>query len=91
MWEAGNLAKVDELVIDDHVHHLTKGDARGPEGVKKLVSWAHSFLPDARLTIRESICEGDKVVAYFVISGTDQGGYKGHTPSGKSVASVYRH
>ena len=85
VWAAGNLTIVDELVADDHVHHLTRRDLHGPEGVKQLVLWFRSFLPDLQISIRDLIAEGDRVVAYFIFSGTDTGGYLDNPPSGNPV------
>jgi len=85
VWGMGDLSIVDEIVADDHVHHFATRDVRGPEGVKQLVSWLRSFLPDLQITIKDLIGEGDSVVAYFVLSGTDKGGYRGNPPSGNSV------
>jgi predicted ester cyclase len=85
VWGKANLNLVDDLVADDHVHHLITGDVRGPQGVKQLVAWAHSFLPDAQNTIKDLIGEGGKVVVFLAISGTDKGGYGGYPPSGNSV------
>jgi predicted ester cyclase len=85
VWAEGRLSVVDELVAQDHVHHLTTRDAHGPDGVKKLVSWFRSFLPDVQIGIRELIAEGDRVVVYFSFSGTDTGGYRDNPPSGNPV------
>jgi len=85
VWGAGNLSLVDELVADDHVHHLTRRDVHGPEGVRQLVSGFRRFLPDFQATIKDLIAEGDRVVVYFVLSGTDKGGYMDNSPSGNPV------
>jgi steroid delta-isomerase-like uncharacterized protein len=85
VWAGGSLNLVNDLVADDHVHHLGRRDYRGPEGVKQLVSWFRSFLPDLRIAIKDLIAERDKVVVYFIFNGTDKGGYAGNPPSGKTV------
>ena len=85
VWGKGNLNIVEELVADDHVHHLTRRDLHGPEGVKELVSGLRKFLPDLQITINDLIGEGDKIVVYFTIAGVDEGGHWGKPPSGNSV------
>jgi predicted ester cyclase len=85
VWDAGKLSTVDELIADDHVHHLTRRDVHGPEGVKQLVSGFRGFLPDLRATIKDLIAEGDKVVVYTVLAGTDTGAYMHRPPSGNPV------
>ena len=86
VWEKGNLDIVDEIIADEHVHHITTRDLRGPEGVSQLVSWLRRFLPDLQITVNDLVAEGDKVVVYFVFSGTDIGGFRDHPPSGKAVS-----
>ena len=84
VWGKGNLNIVEEIVADDHVHHLTRRD-RHPEGVKELVSGFRNFLPDLQIAVIDLIGEGDKIVVYFTFSGVDKGGYWGKPPSGNSV------
>jgi predicted ester cyclase len=43
------------------------------------------FLPDFQATIKDLIAEGDRVVVYFTLSGTDKGGYMDNPPSGNPV------
>jgi len=86
VWGEGNLNMVDELVAQGHVHHLTRRDVHGPDGVKNLVSWFRGFLPDVRIGVRDLLAEGDRVVVYFTFSGTDTGGgYRDNPPSGNPV------
>lgn len=53
-----------------------------PVSVRQIV---RGSLPDLRFTLLELIAEGDTVVARWSIQGTDQGGYEGHLPTGRSV------
>jgi steroid delta-isomerase-like uncharacterized protein len=85
VWGQGNLSLVDKIVAEDHVHHFTSRDIHGPEGVKQLVSGFRTFMPDVQGTYKDMIAEGDKVMVYFRLSGTDVGGYKDNPPSGKPV------
>lgn len=85
VWEQGNLDDLEEIIAETHVHHLTRRNAYGPEGVKQLVLRFRTFLSDVQITIHDLLVDGDKVVAYFTFSGTDIGGTMGHPPSGKQV------
>ncbi|MGD8752119.1 MAG: ester cyclase [Anaerolineales bacterium] len=85
VWGNGNMSIVDEMIANNHVHHLSRRDVYGPEGVRQLVSWLRTFLPDLQITIHDLVAEADKVVIYFSFSGTDKGGYRDHPPSGNSV------
>ncbi len=86
VWGKGNLNIVDELIANNHVHHLTRRDVHGPDGVKQLVSGFRAFLPDVEICIEALIGEDNKVVVYFNFQGTDVGGYMGKAPSGNSVS-----
>lgn len=85
VWGKGDLSIVDEIVADEHVHHLTLRDVHGPQGVKQLVSGFREFLPDVQIIVKDLIGEGDKVAAYFTFSGTDKGGYRDNPPSSNPV------
>lgn len=85
IWENGEIDVVDEIVAKDHVHHLSRSDRHGPDGVKQLVTWFRVFLPDLQIVINDLIAEEDKVMAYITFSGTDQGGYFDNPPSGNPV------
>lgn len=86
IWEQNNLSRLEEIIAETHVHHLTRRDAHGPEGVRQLVLRFRTFLSDVQITIHDLLEDGDKVVAHFTFSGTDQGGTMGHPPSGKQVS-----
>jgi hypothetical protein len=70
VWEQGNLDGLEEIIAETHVHHLTRRDAYGPEGVKQLVLRFRTFLSAVQITIHDLLVDGDKVVAYFVYAAT---------------------
>ena len=49
--------------------------------------WARllGVFPDLHVTIQDLLAEGDKVVSRNAVTGTHQGDYMGHPPSGKAV------
>ena len=57
--------------------------------------WVAPFtdaFPDFRMHVVDVIAEGDKVVGYFKCSGTHDGDWRGHPPTGrrfKGVDEVY--
>ena len=85
VWGQGNLSLVDDMIAEDHVHHLTRRDVDSPEGVKQLVTWFRIFLPDLQIAVKDVVAEADKVVIYFAFLGTDTGGYRDRPPSGQAV------
>lgn len=70
VWQAGNLATIDELIDPNHVLHAYPEDVEygsGAEGFKKLVSTNRANLPDGQLTIEDLIAEDDKVVTRYTM------------------------
>ena len=68
VWQAGNLATIDELIDTNHILHAYPEDldyGSGAEGFKKLVSTNRANLPDGQLTIEDLIAEDDKVVTRY--------------------------
>jgi steroid delta-isomerase-like uncharacterized protein len=84
-WNQGNTAVFDELFAADYVGHDPSGPVHGPEGFKQLYATYRAAFPDTHLTIEDQIAEGDKVVARWTASGTNQGPLMGIPPSGKRV------
>ena len=53
--------------------------------------WVGPFrdsFPDFHMEVIEVIAEDDKVVAYFKCSGTHQGEWRGHPPTGRRFEAV---
>jgi predicted ester cyclase len=45
-------------------------------------------FPDFQMELLDVIAEGDKVVGYFKCSGTHEGEWRGHAPTGRRFESV---
>lgn len=86
VWVQGNLDNLEQMIAASHVHHLTRRQFYGPQGVRELVIQFRTFLTDVQITIHDLLADGDKVVAYFIFSGIDRGGTMGHPLSGKPVS-----
>jgi predicted ester cyclase len=53
--------------------------------------WVGPFtesFPDFHMEVVEVIAEGDKVVGYFKCSGTHQGEWRGHAPTGRRFEDI---
>jgi predicted SnoaL-like aldol condensation-catalyzing enzyme len=62
-FNKGNTAVVDELVAENYVYYEpTVGEKKGPRGFKELMTMYRTAFPDARMTIREQVAGGDRVV-----------------------------
>ena len=85
VFNAGNVALIDELFAPDFVDHDPSNPLPGLEGVRQLVSMYRGAFPDLHLTIEDEITEGDRIVARFTGRGTHRGLLMGIPPSGKRV------
>ena len=88
IFNRGNMSAADELLAPNFVEHehLPAGVPRDREGVKMLSSMLRSAFPDLKVTIDDTIVEGDKVVVRMTWSGTHRGEFMGVPASGKSVS-----
>ncbi len=85
LWNKGNLAVADELIAPNYTHHdaATPDTGRGPEGEKKRVTMYRTAFPDLRLTIEDTIAEGETVVARWTCRGAHRGDLNGIAPTEK--------
>jgi predicted ester cyclase len=78
---------VDELIADDLVEHQDFGPrhAAGPEGVRSVIASLHRAFSDFRLTVEEVAVVGDTVWTRNVATGTHDGAFMGHAPTGRPI------
>lgn len=87
-WNKGNLGIIDEVIVPDVVIHdlgNPAGEIRGREAVKAQRVLFRTAFPDLRLTIEDTIAEGDEVMVRFTARGTHRGELLGIAPTGKQV------
>jgi steroid delta-isomerase-like uncharacterized protein len=95
-WEevvsGGNLDAIDELVADDIVDHEEgfPGQPPGKEGVRFFVTTLRDAFPDIRVTVGNTLGEGDLAAGDATLTGTHKGEFMGVPASDKSfeIASV---
>jgi predicted SnoaL-like aldol condensation-catalyzing enzyme len=68
VWNEGRLELVDELVAADYVGRVprVKRGVRGPEGVRRLVSYGRRAHPDLYVKIEDQIAEDDRVATRWL-------------------------
>jgi steroid delta-isomerase-like uncharacterized protein len=84
----GDLAVIDDLFAPDHVNHQAEaapGEGSGPAGQRQLVTALRGAFPDLSVVVEDMIGEGDRVLARYVFSGTQDGEYNGLPPTGRRV------
>jgi predicted ester cyclase len=82
LFEAINeraLHRLDEVVDADVVDHnaVIFMQPEGPGGVDEGIRMLLAGFPDLEIRVDEVVAEADRVVARFVLSGTNTGEYRG--------------
>jgi predicted ester cyclase len=80
---------VDEVVNGRNLDALD-GVAEGgiAQAARRWIGPFRESFPDFTMEIVDLIAEGDKVVAHFHCSGTHQGEWRGHAPTGRRFERV---
>lgn len=83
----GNLALIDEFVLEDMKDHEDPmpGQPQGKDGVKFYINAIRTAFPDLTVTLDPALADGDLEASHVVLSGTHRGEFLGIPPSGKSV------
>lgn len=89
-------ALADELISPDAVFHVPgRADpVKGPEGYLEIIAMMRSGFPDIQWSLEETIAEGDKVAARFIMRGTHKGPFFGVPATGRAIQvqamNIYR-
>ncbi|MFW6724476.1 ester cyclase [Streptomyces sp. MAR4 CNY-716] len=59
--------------------------ATGAQAVTEVFATLHRAFPDLHIAVDDLIAEDDKLVARQTVTGTHEGEYMGHAPTGRSV------
>ena len=88
VWNERKLDVADEVISKSHALNdpTFTGSAVGPAAYKTQVRRFLAALPDLRFSVEEYICEKDKVVASWTITGTHKGEVLGIAPTNKKVS-----
>jgi predicted ester cyclase len=82
-------AVLDEVFDPNLVDHFAPpGTPGGLEGARHTFDMFLTAFPDLHFTVEDLIAEGDKVVARFTGSGTQQGAYMNIPPTGKQMTAT---
>ena len=87
VWSAGCLHIVDELAAPDIVvsYPMPPEPIRGTEAFKVFLTELIAGLPDVKVTVDDTIAEGDQVACRWTWRGTHEGPLFGFPPTGKPV------
>ncbi|MBP1234464.1 steroid delta-isomerase-like uncharacterized protein [Arthrobacter sp. PvP102] len=83
----GNLALIDEFVLDDIQDHVEPmpGQPQGKDGVKFYTNVIRTAFPDLSVKLEPAFADGNLEASHVVMSGTHKGEFMGIPASGKSV------
>ena len=85
-WNTGNMAAIDDLYSSNYVGHDPSGaNEGGLENFKGYAQAVFSAFPDIKLTIDDSISEGDKIVKRWTARCTHKGEFMGIPATGSSM------
>ena len=83
----GDLDAAEEVTAPDLVEHQDFGPdhAAGADGVKAVITSLRRAFSDFHLEIEDLAVDGDKVWLRMVGTGTNDGSFMGHPPTGRSM------
>jgi predicted ester cyclase len=86
-FSRGHPEIVDELVAEDMVEHQELGPHHPPgrNGVKAVIASLRRAFPDFKLTIQDVAVAGDVVWTRNIATGTHDGPFGVHPPTGRSI------
>ena len=83
----GDLAALDDLVSPTCVDHdPAPGQAAGAAGFQAMFGDMRTAFPDLAVAVETLVADGDKVAFAYTLTGTQQGPFQGHAPTGKPVS-----
>jgi predicted SnoaL-like aldol condensation-catalyzing enzyme len=88
---AHDLVAFAALFAENYVNHQLSAAAPPPKGVAPKTATVGFFdarltaLPDLKVSIQQSLAEGDLAAASFAYEGTHKGVYLGFEPTGKKL------
>jgi steroid delta-isomerase-like uncharacterized protein len=91
LWNRRNLDVIEDWIAPDFVGHYTSQPepVRGRDGFRRFVDETVTAFPDARMTILDTIVDGDTVVSRVELRGTHAGRLLGFAPTGQEVAVTF--
>ena len=72
-FQTGDASKVDSVVADDFVDHSDRGDIKGRDSLKAMITMMHNNMKDMKTEVRNSAANDDYVYGWMTYSGTSDG------------------
>jgi len=76
-----------DIVAEDFIEHIPfPGQGPGRAGLADVLAGMFAGFPDLHWTIRDTLAEGDRVMAYSTWTGTHRGKFMGIPATGNQVS-----
>ncbi|HEX8845046.1 MAG TPA: ester cyclase [Pyrinomonadaceae bacterium] len=88
VWNKGRAEAIDEMFAEDGIAHGlgSEGETlQGPAGFRPFFENFRGAFPDIRVTIEDTVAEGDKLAARWVGRMTHRGDHLGVPASGQAA------
>jgi steroid delta-isomerase-like uncharacterized protein len=85
-FRTGDTSVYDHVLAEDWLDlPLAPGQQQGPAGMAGQIGLFRHAMPDYNVEHQDIIVQGDKVAVRNIVSGTHQGAFMGHEPTGKRI------
>jgi steroid delta-isomerase-like uncharacterized protein len=86
-FNGGDLSVADAVTAPDLAEHQDFGPdhAPGAEGVRAVIASLRRAFPDFHLRIEDLVVSGDAAWARMIATGTHEGPFMGHPPTGRRM------
>jgi predicted ester cyclase len=84
LWNKGEIGVADELTSPE-ARGYAAGEGMTRDDLKVAVEEFRAAFPDVQMTIDQQVAEGDYVVNFTTLRGTQRGEFRGIQPTGKSI------
>ena len=83
----GNLDVVNEVFAPDFIDHDPAPDqGEGAEGLRDFWMSFRTAFPDFQIKVEQMVVKDDKVAIAYSVSGTNEGEFETHQPTGKRMS-----
>lgn len=85
-FRTGDTTIYSEILADDWTDiPLAPGQEQGPSGMAAQIAAFRGAMPDYNVTHEDLIVGSDRVAVRNTVSGTHQGAFMGHEPTGRRI------
>ena len=90
VWNQGDLDAVDRFIAAEYVEHdpSIEEELNGPDAYRQNVETFRSAFPDLKVTIEDSVVEGDRIAMRQSFRGTHEAEFMEIEPTGNEVVST---